>query len=96
MSFSILTTYPDLAQTQTVTLGGKTLEITFQWLPRLGGWYADVFDAESGDAIALRRRLSVGSDLVENTLDVPGYLVPFGDPAGTFGTDFIVMWISDD
>lgn len=96
MTILQLTTYPDLAQTQTVTLGEKTFEITFQWLPRLDGWYADIYDDETGDALALRRRLNPGSDFVENTLDVPGHLVPFGDPDGEFGTDFVVMWASND
>lgn len=96
MRFEVLNTFPELAQRQTVTLGGKTVEILFQWIPRLEGWYADIYDDETGEALLRRRRLNVDVDLFDGSLDLPGFLVPTGDPNGEFGTDFIVMWISDE
>lgn len=50
-------TYP--RHSQTVTLGGKVLRLTFTWRARTASWYVDFRQAD-GTAIALGRRLSPG------------------------------------
>jgi hypothetical protein len=60
-----------LRSRQVVDLDGVTVTIDLQWLPRLRGWYADVYAAD-GSLLCTGRRLEPGASSVLPDLTLPG------------------------
>lgn len=60
-----------LRTSQRVTLDGVPVVVDLQWLPRLRGWYADVYAAD-GRLLAAGRRVEPGAASVLPDLTLPG------------------------
>jgi len=91
-----LKTFPKSRYRERVELSGALYDLVWTWRARTQGWYVDVY-RDSGEPVALGRRVRVYANALRVSLDIEGAL--YGIDADYYASpedEFEVYYVTPD